>query len=71
MKGNNSFMYFIFSFSYFLYKKISDDSTPLTQKERFRKKHSKNLSFLRGISPVSHIATKENHMWMIEEKKKR
>ena len=37
--------------------KISGDSTPLTQKERCPKKHSKNLSFLRGNFLVSHKNT--------------
>ena len=43
---NNSIMYLFFLFSFFFfYKKISGNSTPLTQKERCPKKHSKNLSF--------------------------
>ena len=54
---NNLVMYFVFSFFLiFFNKKISDDSIPLTQKEMCSKKHSKNLSFLRGtqILAVSH-----------------
>ena len=47
MKGNNPIMFYLFI--YFLYlvflifciKKISDDFTPLTQKERCPEKHSK------------------------------
>ena len=45
MKWNNSIMYFLFSFSYFLYKKINDDSTSLTQKERCLDKYSKKSLF--------------------------
>ena len=50
---NNSVMYLFFLI--FLKKKISGDSIPLTQKERCPKKHSKNLSFLRGtFFEISH-----------------
>ena len=65
---NNSVMYlYIFSFSYFLYKKISGDSIPLTQKERCLKRYP-NLSFLRDATfEVSHSA--EGHSRRLKQPK--
>ena len=41
-------MYLFFLIFLYFFLKKSSDSTPLTQKEKCSKKHSKNLSFLRG-----------------------
>ena len=54
IQSSISCLYFFFSF---FIKEISYDSTPLTQKERCFKKHTKNLSFFERHSGAWSLTT--------------